>query len=203
MGQEIQCKVRVGRTVAAGKALLESTELIFRSPDLRLKIPFRQMTSIEAQDGWLRVASPDGPAAFHLGTHAAKWADKIKNPKSLIDKLGIKSGMRTSVLGIHDGNFLRDLKSRTSDVTQGKPAKDSDLIFFGAESIDALEKPRALSRSLKPNGAVWVVYPKGQKHITESSVFAAGKRAGLVDVKVASFSATHTALKFVIPVKNR
>jgi hypothetical protein len=48
-----------------------------------------------------------------------------------------------------------------------------------------------------------VVYPKGQKHITEAGVFAAGKQAGLVDVKVASFSATHTALKFVIPVDRR
>lgn len=203
MGQEIQCKVRAGKTVAAGKALLESTDLIFRSPDLRLKIPFRQMTSIEAADGWLRVESPDGPAAFELGTQAAKWADKIKNPKSLIDKLGVKAGMRTSVIGMRDANFLRDLKSRTSEVTEGKPTKDSDLIFFGAEQDAALEKMRGLPRSLKPNGAVWVVYPKGRKDITESSVFAAGKRAGLVDVKVASFSATHTALKFVIPLKNR
>ncbi len=32
---------------------------------------------------------------------------------------------------------------------------------------------------------------------------AAGKRAGLVDVKVVSFSDTHTAEKFVIPVAKR
>ena len=31
----------------------------------------------------------------------------------------------------------------------------------------------------------------------------AGKAAGLVDVKVVSFSATHTAERFVIPVKDR
>jgi hypothetical protein len=31
----------------------------------------------------------------------------------------------------------------------------------------------------------------------------AGKRAGLVDVKVVSFSATHTAEKFVIPRADR
>jgi hypothetical protein len=80
---------------------------------------------------------------------------------------------------------------------------DPDLIFLGAERTDALEKLHELSRSLKPSGALWVVYPKGQKHITEGGVFAAGKRAGLVDVKVASFSPTHTALKFVIPVGRR
>lgn len=32
---------------------------------------------------------------------------------------------------------------------------------------------------------------------------AAGKAAGLVDVKVVSFSATHTAETFVIPVSAR
>ena len=32
---------------------------------------------------------------------------------------------------------------------------------------------------------------------------AAGKAAGLVDVKVVGFSATHTAEKFVIPVPAR
>ncbi len=32
---------------------------------------------------------------------------------------------------------------------------------------------------------------------------AAAKKAGLVDVKVVSFSATHTALKLVIPVARR
>jgi hypothetical protein len=47
------------------------------------------------------------------------------------------------------------------------------------------------------------VRPKGSKAITEAETMAAGKRAGLVDVKVVSFSETHTAEKFVIPVAAR
>jgi len=50
---------------------------------------------------------------------------------------------------------------------------------------------------------MWIVYPKGQKHITEEDVLGAGRKAGLVDVKVVGFSATHTALKFVVPVSSR
>lgn len=203
MGLEAICKIRVGRKVVEGKALLESQELIFRSEDLRLKIPFRQMTAIEANGGWLRLTYSDDTAAFELGAQAAKWAEKIRNPKSLIDKLGVKAGMRVSVLAIPDDGFRRDVAKRTDDVAENRVAKDSDLIFLGAERVGALDKLRELSRSMKPNGAIWVVYPKGQKHITESGVFAAGKRAGLVDVKVASFSPTHTALKFVIPVDRR
>jgi hypothetical protein len=60
-----------------------------------------------------------------------------------------------------------------------------------------------LKRSLKPNAALWVIRPKGMAAISESEVMAAGKKAGLVDVKVVSFSDTHTAEKFVIPRRHR
>jgi hypothetical protein len=203
MGQEKTCKLRLGRKLTEGKALLESEELIFRGKDLRLKIPFRQMSSIEAKDGWLRLNFSEGAAAFELGGHAAKWAEKIRNPKSLIDKLGVKPEHRVSVLGVRGEEFRRDLQSRTGNVSDGKVAPDSDIIFLGADAPADLDRMGALQASLKPNGAIWVIYPKGQKHITEGGVFAAGKQAGLVDVKVASFSPTHTALKFVIPVDRR
>ena len=53
------------------------------------------------------------------------------------------------------------------------------------------------------NGALWVIRPKGRPEISEKAVMAAGKAAGLVDVKVVSFSPTHTAEKFVIPLSQR
>ncbi len=56
---------------------------------------------------------------------------------------------------------------------------------------------------MKGAAALWIVYPKGQKQITELDVLAAGRRAGLKDVKVVGFSPAHTALKFVIPVSSR
>jgi hypothetical protein len=43
------------------------------------------------------------------------------------------------------------------------------------------------AKSLKRNGAIWVVYPKGKKEITEIGVLKAGRQAGLVDTKVARF----------------
>lgn len=203
LGQEVNCKLRLGKKLSEGKALLESQELTFRASDLRLKIAFREMSSIAAKDGWLRIRYPDGAVALELGAQAPKWAEKILHPKSLIDKLGVRAGMRISVVGVGDGDFRRDLVSRTKDVAEGKAAADSDLIFLGADEPKDLDRMRALQKSIKPNGAIWVVYPKGQKHITEAGVFAAGKQAGLVDVKVARFSSTHTALKFVIPVARR
>jgi hypothetical protein len=79
----------------------------------------------------------------------------------------------------------------------------SDAIFFGATREADLGALDRLKSSLKPDGALWIVRPKGRPEISEAAVMRAGKAAGLVDVKVVSFSPTHTAEKFVIPVANR
>jgi len=39
--------------------------------------------------------------------------------------------------------------------------------------------------------------------LTRNDVIAAGEPAGMVDVKIVSFSDTHTGLKFVIPKNQR
>ena len=202
MGQEADCTVRFGRKTSAGKALLESEELIFRG-DFRLAIPFRAMKSVRAVNGELHIEFPDGAASFSLGPQAEKWAMKILHPKSLIDKLGVKPGAFVSVLGVSDVNFRRQLAERAAKIADGKPFKDSDFIFLATEARRDLLRLKSLIRALKTSGAVWVVYPKGQAHLREADVLAAGKHAGLVDVKVVAFSPTHTALKFVIPVSRR
>ncbi len=202
MGQQALCTVRFGERVSRGTALLESEALIFRGA-FRLAIPFRAMQSVKAIGGELRVRFPDGTASFDLGPQAQAWAGKILHPKSLMDKLGVKPGSVVSVLGVPDASFRRQLSERTAEIAATRPQRDCDLIFFAAEDKADLKRVESLVRFLKKAGAVWVVYPKGQAHITQADVMAAAKKAGLVDVKVASFSATHTALKLVIPVARR
>jgi Protein of unknown function (DUF3052) len=202
MGQEVECAVRFGGKISRGKALLESEALFFRG-HFRLEIPFRAMESVSAAQGVLRVEFPDGTAQFELGPQAERWAEKILHPKSLIEKLGVKPGAVVSILGVRDSSFRQDLAERTGRVASAKLKKDSDFIFFAAEAKAELKRLKEFPRFLKKSGAVWVVYPKGQPHITQADVMAAAKQAGLVDVKVASFSATHTALKLVIPLSRR
>lgn len=205
MGSEAACTARFGGKSAKGKALLETEELLFRagSGEFRLKIPFRAMKSVKASDGELRIEFPGGKAVFELGELAERWAQKILRPKALIDKLGVKAGAVVCVVGVNEENFLKHLSERTSEVVDGKPQRETDWILLAAESKEDFRKIRSLMKFLKKNGGLWIVYPKGQKHITENDVLSAGKKAGLVDVKVASFSATYTALKFVIPVSSR
>ena len=204
MGLEATCTLRIGRKSWPGRAHLESEEVRFRGDGQRLAIPFRAITRVEARDGALTIAHAEGTAILTIGTAADRWAEKIRNPRSLLDKLGVKPGMRVVVLDVDDESFLDDLAGRTENVSRGKVAKNADLIFFGAESERALARLNTLRSSLVPNGAIWVVHRKGKAaSIRDVDVFAAAKTAGLVDNKVASFSATHTAEKLVIPISQR
>lgn len=198
MGQEVQCRARFAGRTSPGKALLETDSLIFRG-EFRLRLPFQSLTSVVASGGELRLAMPEGPVVFELGAQAEKWARKILNPPSLLDKLGVKPGLSVRVPGLAGEAFLRDLARCATIVTRGP----CDLVLLGAEKAGDLKRLSTLAKTIQSAGAVWVVYPKGVQHIREEDVMAAGKLAGLVDVKVASFSATHTALKFVIPVARR
>jgi len=203
MGSESQCTVHFDGKRSEGKALLETDHLIFRGT-IRLNIPRKAITKAEADAGTLRVTFPDGTAAFELGPSAAKWAEKIRNPPSLLDKLGVKPDMRVAVLGVDDDAFLEQLAARTSDIARRTPKKDTDVIVFGANSVTDLSRLEKLRGYLTPAGAIWVVHTKGKgAAFKDVDVFAAAKQAGLVDVKVAAFSPTHTAEKLVVPVKLR
>jgi hypothetical protein len=141
--------------------------------------------------------------------HPRKSSKKVREPERdyshrlLIDKLGVKPGQKVAVLGVESAEFLKDLAARAPDYSRGERLPGADLVFFSAESKGDLAQLKSLAKSIHRNGAVWVVYPKGQTHIREIDVIAAGKSAGLTDNKVCSFSPTHTALRFCIPLSMR
>jgi hypothetical protein len=200
MGAELDCRAKFGSKLSAGRALLETNEIIFRG-DFRLKIPLKEISAAKASNGKLRVTFSEGEAIFDLGPAAEKWAHKILHPKTIIEKLGFKPGQKIAVLGVTDKSFLADLAAIAKH--SNRVSQNSDAVFFSAENLPDLKKVPALATALAPAGALWIVYPKGRKDIRETDVIAAGRAANLKDVKVVAFSATHTALKFVIPVANR
>ncbi len=108
----------------------------------------------------------------------------------LLDKLGVRPGMRIAIVGAvdPDGSFRAQLADRTSDVTVGRPKADTDLVFFAADSHAELAGLPAKGRAAT---------------IRDVEVMSAARDAGLVDNKVVSFSPTHTSLRLVIPVALR
>lgn len=212
MGNEMKCRVRSGKQQGEGKALLETSEIIFRG-DFRLKIPFATIRSAKVVKGELQLRTAEGLTVFELGAGTAeKWCERILHPKTRIEKLGVKAGAGVALIGFGKGDeeFLKELGKLTKAVkkiSESGISPDVEWIFLKVETQKELSGISKISKGMRGAAALWVVYPKGnpkgQGKMTEGDVLAAGRAAGLKDVKVVGFSTTNTALKFVIPISQR
>jgi hypothetical protein len=129
--------------------------------------------------------------------------DDTPSTRPRLDKLGVKPGHRVSVIGLDDQAFVQELLQRTPDVFVNRRRVGLDLIFLGMDSRGELRRLRAHKDFIAKDGAVWVVWPKGSTDINENDIRDAALEAGLVDVKVVSFSPTQSALKLVYRLKDR
>lgn len=203
MGDSVKARLRRGDERVDGVALLESGELIFRGAE-RLVIRLGDCKSAAVRGGELLLTLPDGPVAFELGADVArKWLEKIKNPKSLVQKLGVKLGQRVALVGLDGDPLVEQLRAAGIAIDAGKPKKGSDVIFAAVTTRKDLTRLPALKSCLAPDGALWIIRLKGNAEAGESDVRAAAHAAGLVDVKVVRVSETQTGDKFVIPVAAR
>jgi hypothetical protein len=202
MGQEVRCDAMIEGKRSHGRALLETDDLIFRG-DAHVRIPYRDITALETSDGVLSIGYAGRTAAFELGAYAEQWADRIRHPRSRLDKLGVKAGQRVALVEVSDAAFAGELLARGAELADGERATGVDLIFFGLATSGALRRLPGLLRRMSPAGAIWTLRARGDDRFTEADVRAAARSAGLVDTKVVRFSETHTAEKFVIPKGKR
>ncbi len=128
----------------------------------------------------------------------------LLSTRPLLDKLGVKPGSKIAIVNLEDVGFIKLLKERTSDIVTGKPRSKVDLVFVGAEDVAGLRKLDELKTWIEPNGAIWVIRPKGGRSaLRDTDVIDAGLAAGLVDNKIASFSDTHGAMRLVFRLRDR
>lgn len=159
------------------------------------------MRDVRVRDRALRFRSAEGPIALELGAkEAERWANDILHPKSRLEKLGVKRDARVAAIGISDKRFLGEL-AEALDLPPVSAARGRyDLIFRELVAERDLGQIAKLRTHLEPDGALWLIYVKGKDApLTERAVRAAFLAEKLVDTKVVSFSATHTAVKLVIP----
>lgn len=203
MGAEVICQGCWNGRDARVKARLETDVLHVQSSDMKLDLVCRDLRSVEAHDGVLSVSNADGTLTSAIGSAAAKWVEKIVHPPSRADKLGVKPEWRVSLVGHIDRAFAVELKPLVARLSVGRVLAPSNAIFFGVSREAELSRVARLVTSLMADGALWTIRPKGVPEISERAVRAAGRAAGLVAVKVVRFSESHTAEKFVVPVKLR
>ena len=126
----------------------------------------------------------------------------------LIKKLGIKEGHRVSFVNAPKG-FRTELGKLPTNVvvkTRGQEQLDFVLVFTKSESSLRREFP-ILAEQLKPNGMLWVSWPKKSSKVETDlrfeNVQRIGLDAGLVDVKICAINDTWSGLKFVFRLRDR
>ncbi len=128
--------------------------------------------------------------------------------RSLVDKLGLKPGMRAAF--VHAPEVYLD---RLGPLPAGVIALDTaeapcDFVHAFYTTTDALLAEFAeLKAALTQTGMVWISWPKGASgvatDVNENVVREIGLDNGLVDVKVAAIDLTWSGLKFVYRLKDR
>lgn len=205
MGQEIQTQLRWDGRIIEGTALLETDALVFRG-GASLTIKFSEMMSVEASSGWLELKTPRGLLLLELGPKAEVWKEKIKNPKGLIEKLGVDATKKVCVVGKLDPDLKADIDGSGAKVAKTARGKDFDVVFVAASTKKDLEKLPSVKEMIADDGGIWIVYPKGktgEDELTERAVLTAGRTLTLTDNKQVKVSEDLTAVRFCIPAAYR
>ena len=108
------------------------------------------------------------------------------------------------MVDMDDASFLKMLRERTSDIVMGKQRRPCDIVFMRARDGRDLARLAEIKTWIEPNGAIWVIRQKGPgSPLRDTDLIEAGLAAGLVDNKIASFSDTEGAMRFVFRLRDR
>ena len=202
MGQELKTTLRFDGRILEGVALLEGDSIVFRG-GATITLKFSEIFKAEANAGWLDLQTGRGLLLFELGPKAEVWAEKIKNPKALVDKLGVDGQKKVAIVGKLDADLRADLDATGAKIAKSARGKDFDVVFVAASAKKDLEKLPSVREMIKDDGGIWIVYAKGSAALTEREVLTAGRTLQLTDNKVAKVDEVLTAVRFVIPVAQR
>ncbi|HEY4024935.1 MAG TPA: hypothetical protein VGO86_00785 [Candidatus Dormibacteraeota bacterium] len=126
----------------------------------------------------------------------------IGSGRPLLDKLGVRPGMRVALVSFEDPAFRAQLVERGASVVE--PAPELDLLFTRVDRPADLLRIGELRPLIRQTGAIWVLRVKGRElTVREVDVIEAGRAFDLVDNKIASFSATLAAMRLVVPLNQR
>ena len=124
--------------------------------------------------------------------------------RPLLDRLGVKPGMRVALVGFRDPDFEAELSERGAAPEVGRPRPGLDMLFCMVQEPAGLLSLGELAALIHDAGALWVLRVKGPGlKVREVDVIEAGKASGLVDNKVASFSDLFAAMRLVVPLARR
>jgi len=129
-------------------------------------------------------------------------ARDIYSDRPLLDKLGVKSGMRVALVAFGDAAFEAELAERGARVVD--PSPGLDMVFYRVDRPADLHRIAELRALIHDAGAIWVLRVKGaERTVRDVDIIDAGRAFDLIDNKIASFSDTLAAMRLVVPLNQR
>jgi hypothetical protein len=166
---------------------------------IRQLLPDAVFTSWDNIDQMLDqvITNPPGEPIFHESVFAGY------SGKSLIEKLGIKSGMTICINNSPEGfdNTLGELPEGTAVIDGG--SEECELSIWFCRSRKELEHHLKEILAQSRSGPIWIAWPKNKSDLasdlSQQAVRQIGLNNNLVDYKVCAFDDTWLGLLF----KNR
>lgn len=126
----------------------------------------------------------------------------------LYKKLGFKESFIVQLINPPANYFALFTELPENINFQPDPNTLKDCIhFFTKEAEELDDQLKVLPHQIKQNGMIWVSWPKKSSKVptdvTEDIIRDCALRNGLVDIKVCAVNQIWSALKLVIPVKDR
>lgn len=129
--------------------------------------------------------------------------DPARYTRSRTEKLGVKPGAQVALRGLKDAAFVAELKEAGAKVASRVGPGPYDMVLVRVDAAAELPSLADARSRIAPNGMVWAVWPKGRRELREDDIRNFALSAGLVDVKVMSFSDELSGLKLMIPKAQR
>jgi hypothetical protein len=124
--------------------------------------------------------------------------------RPLLDRLGVREGMRVGLVNFRDPGFEAELRERGAVIETGRLRQGLDLLLHMVREGAELLALGELEPLIHDAGAIWVLRTKGpDRKVREVDIIDAGKSFGLIDNKIASFSEEYAAMRLVVPLARR
>ena len=124
------------------------------------------MREVTVTGGTLVVKTADQEVQLDLGAHVAeRWLRLIKEPKGLFEKLEVTPQSRVAAVDVTDSLFLTALRERTQSVAEGRVPEGVPVVFFGAETREALRKLTLCARAWWTRASSGSSAPRAAGHL--------------------------------------
>ncbi len=126
----------------------------------------------------------------------------------LAKKLGIKAGFKIRLVNqpAHYFDLFADMPENITIINDKQPKKNF-IHYFALNAKNFQKDIPSIKNEIEQDGIIWVSWPKKASKmptdLTEDIVRNTALANGLVDIKVCAVDETWSALKLVIPVKDR